>query len=141
MLDFSDEFSSEACSGERVAFTTRVVVEELFTNLLRHDRGGKGDIEVAIEKTPDALILTLRDFDVEEPDMREIERRRATTTRGDRERAALPGDAVQAHQRPGGLGVRIVETLSDRLTYEYSERTLMVTARIDMEQIDVRHKT
>jgi anti-sigma regulatory factor (Ser/Thr protein kinase) len=136
VIDLAGGFAEAADLCERSAFVVRVVAEELFTNLLRHDRGGSGDIEVVLASLDGSLVLRLRDFGVEEPDMRAIELRRSeVATRSVPEH---PAGSPAEPREPGGLGVRIVDTLTDRLEYDYSDRTLTVTATIHTEKRDVR---
>ncbi len=82
-------------------------------NLVRHNRGGADSIELLLERVPGRLTVRLQDFDVESPDMAEIERNRVATP-------------------SGGLGVHIARTLADSLAYEYDERTLTVTATMNL---------
>jgi len=136
VIDFAGGFAAAASLCERSAFVVRVVAEELFTNLLRHDRGGNGDIEVDLASSDGSLVLRLRDFGVEEPDMEEIELKRSEPpTLPVPER---PTESPTGTRKIGGLGVRIVNTLTDRLEYDYADHTLTVTATIHTENRDVR---
>ena len=41
------------------------IVEELFTNFVKYNEGGKHDISLSLGHTPDQLTVRLTDFDVE----------------------------------------------------------------------------
>jgi len=89
------------------SFTVDLLVEEIFTNMLRHAKGGGLDVSVELGGDVPDLVLTLRDFDVESFDPT----------------AAPPAGA------PGGegVGLRLVRRISDSIRYEYRERSAIIT--------------
>jgi anti-sigma regulatory factor (Ser/Thr protein kinase) len=101
----------------RCAFDIDLVVEELFTNLVRHNRGNQ-EIEIGLGRLDGDVTLTLRDFDVEPFD----------PTRG----AAVPDEGT--HLAPGGRGILLVQRLSKEFTYDYGDRTSTLTARLDVHR-------
>ena len=122
IFDFVDDFVSAHDINEDIAFSMRLVVEELFTNLVRHNVGGQDHILIRLDKDSNQLTLQLKDFDVE-----------PVTT---------PETQVDIHQplderRIGGLGIHLVKSVVDTLTYEYKNGTLCVTAIKNMEDEDV----
>lgn len=124
VLDSVDRFALRAGISERRSRDVRLVSEELFVNMLRHDRGGSDSIQFLLEVTPGRLTIRLRDFDVDGPDMKEIDRALA--------------DAARVEMTPGGLGVRIARSIADGLTYEYDEGTLTVTATLNLAAAPTR---
>ena len=118
-----DEFLANEKVDTRTALTTKLVVEELFTNLVRHDVGGLDRVHVSLEREGGRLIIQLRDFDVDPFDVSE----------------AAPVDIhlPLAQRRIGGLGLHLVRNLVDELRYDYDDRTLSVTAVKNLEQVDV----
>ena len=102
---FLEGFVAEAAIGEDVAFTLKLVAEELFTNMVRHASGGGETIEMSVERSGDALHLELIDTDVEPFDPESV-----------------PAPAVEAgieERRPGGLGLYLVQRMVDDLDYDY----------------------
>jgi anti-sigma regulatory factor (Ser/Thr protein kinase) len=88
------------------SLTVDLLLEELFTNMLRHGKGGGPEVSVRLEGEHEELVLTLRDFDVESFDP-----------------TLAPGTA-----RPGGgFGLRLVRAMSDSIRYEYKERSATIT--------------
>ncbi|HYR51380.1 MAG TPA: ATP-binding protein [Candidatus Dormibacteraeota bacterium] len=89
------------------SFTVDLLVEEIFTNMLRHAKGGGPDVSVGLEGDVPELVLTLRDYDVDSFDPT----------------AAPPAGA------PGGegVGLRLVRRISDSIRYEYRERSAIIT--------------
>ena len=118
-----DEFLAGQEVDRRTALTTKLVVEELFTNLVRHDVGGLDRVHVSLERDGARLIIRLRDFNVDPFDLSE----------------AAPVDIhlPLAQRKVGGLGLHLVRNLVDELRYEYDDRTLSVTAIKNLEQGDV----
>ena len=47
---FLEGFVDEAAIDDRAAFTINLVVEELFTNMVRHNTGGGSSIDIGIER-------------------------------------------------------------------------------------------
>ncbi len=104
---------------EPIAFATKLAVEELFTNLVRHNTGGSDHIDVDLAIEDERLVVRLTDFDVEPFDESSIQ-------------------PVDVHlpledRKVGGLGVHLVRNIFDELTYAYSDRTLCVTAAKNLE--------
>ena len=118
---FLEDFVAEAAIDERDAFTINLVVEELFTNLVRHNNGGGESIDIDIEREGDDFHLELTDFDVEPFDPTSVPRPPLTSDIDERS--------------PGGLGLHLVRTMVDDLSYEYEPKTrrmrVSVTKRLE----------
>ena len=118
---FLEDFVAEAAIDEGAAFTVNLVVEELFTNMVRHNTGGDDVIELSIERTADRIHLELVDSGVERFDP-----------------AGVPPPPVGSdigERRPGGLGLYLVQTMVDDVSYEYQPETrqmrVSVTKRLE----------
>jgi len=123
VFDFVDRFAEVHRIDETAAFTARLAAEELFTNFVRHNTGGGADIAVRLDVTDNALVLALTDFDVDPVDFG---------------RGAAPDIDLPLEKRPiGGLGIHLVRSMVDSLTYEYTGRTLHVTAVKNLEDMHV----
>jgi len=81
------------------------VVEELFTNMVRHNEGGADRITVSIERRDNRVHLELVDTDVEpfDPETAEVP----------------PVESGIENRRPGGLGIYLVRKMVDDLNYDY----------------------
>jgi anti-sigma regulatory factor (Ser/Thr protein kinase) len=116
-----DAFVASQTIGEKTSFTLRVVVEELFTNMIRHNVGGAETIDLAIDRVGNRVLLELVDTDVEpfDPETAEVPR----------------VDADIAERRPGGLGIYLVKKMVDELRYDYDteERRMRVSAAMTLE--------
>jgi anti-sigma regulatory factor (Ser/Thr protein kinase) len=90
------------------SFTVDLLVEELFTNLLRYGKGGGPEVSLRLGGQQEELVLTLRDFDVESFD---------------------PTSAPEPTTRAtvGGHGLRLVRSISDSIRYEYRDRSASIT--------------
>jgi anti-sigma regulatory factor (Ser/Thr protein kinase) len=91
------------------AYTVDLLIEELFTNQLKHAKGGGPEVSLGLAGEEADLAITLRDFNVESFD----------PTSAPRE--AAPGGEDR------GLGLRLVRHLSDSMRYEYKERSAVIT--------------
>ena len=106
---FLGEFVDAVGLDERTALCIDLVVEELFTNMVKHNRGGSDQIVVGLERTGDHLHIELVENDVESFDP-----------------AGVPDPAVAAgieDRRPGGLGLHLVRAMVDDLHYDYEPET------------------
>jgi anti-sigma regulatory factor (Ser/Thr protein kinase) len=120
---FVDEFIAANDLRDEVAFSIRLAVEELFTNLVRHNCGGRKHIGVELSHDSGELVIRLTDFDVEPFDITKA--------------SAVDVRQSLMERRIGGLGIHLVRSVVDRLTYEYNDRTLRVTAIKKVEEKDV----
>ena len=118
---FLEDFVDEAAIDGAAAFTINLVVEELFTNMVRHNTGGGDAIDLSIERVGDVVRLGLIDFDVEPFDPADVP-------------APLTAAAI-GERRPGGLGMHLVQAMVDDVSYEYQPETrqmrVLVTKRLE----------
>ena len=113
LVEFVREFLDLAGLPPERAFDLDLVLEELFTNLVKYGKGARGEIEVGLEATAAGVVLTLREYDAERYDP-----------------TAAP--AVDIHRpiterRPGGLGIHLVRELSRDFRYDWQNRTGLIT--------------
>ena len=118
---FLGDFVDEAAIDDRAAFTINLVVEELFTNMVRHNNDGDDVINISIERVGDRLHLELVDSGVERFDPKSV--------------PSPPVAAGIGERSPGGLGLYLVQTMVDDVKYEYEPETrqmrVLVTKRLE----------
>jgi len=110
---FTGRFVHDEQLNKDVAFSIDLAVEELFTNMVKYNSGTTRDIAIAINRDGDDVVLQLVDFDVEPFD--------PTKSR------EVDTDQPLEARTPGGLGLHLVKSVVDRITYEYKDRTMKVT--------------
>ncbi|MDH3815858.1 MAG: ATP-binding protein [Acidobacteriota bacterium] len=112
---FLGNFADGQEIDEKNAFCINLVVEELFTNMVRHNEGGGDRITLSIERRNDRIHLELLDIDVEPFDPKTAE--------------IPPVDAGIEERRPGGLGIYLVKKMVDDLKYDYEaeDRRMRIT--------------
>jgi anti-sigma regulatory factor (Ser/Thr protein kinase) len=107
------EFLAQEGLDEDAAADLDLVLEELFTNLVKYGRGARGDVEIVLERGPEGITARLTETNAEPFDP-----------------TALPEVDVSrpiAERRPGGLGVHFIRTLTKVFRYEYRDRTGVIT--------------
>ena len=107
------EFLAQEGLDEDAASDLDLVLEELFTNLVKYGRGARGDVEIALERGAQGVTAELREFDAEPFDPTQ-----------------LPEVDVHrpiAERRPGGLGVHFIRSLTKAFRYAYSDRVGVIT--------------
>jgi serine/threonine-protein kinase RsbW len=121
VFTFLEDFADGEKVDEKTAFCINLVVEELFTNMVRHNEGGGDRISVSIERVDNRLNLELVDTDVEPFDPQSAE--------------IPPIDAGIEARRPGGLGIYLVRKMVDDLKYQYEtdHRRMRVTVTKTLE--------
>jgi anti-sigma regulatory factor (Ser/Thr protein kinase) len=97
-------------------YPIELALEEIFTNMVRHNAGGQSDIRIELTAREDEVVATVTDFDAPRFD---------PLTDG-----PPPGIERQLEQRtPGGLGIHLVRQMMDEIEYSHQNRTATVTLR------------
>jgi serine/threonine-protein kinase RsbW len=115
VFGFIDEFLAGEGLGEGIGLTINLVAEELFTNMVRHNSGSAHPIEVSLTRVDDEVRLSLVDTDVEPFDPADA--------------APVDVHAPIEERRPGGLGLHLVRSMVDSVTYRYDNREMTVLVR------------
>ncbi len=123
ILLFVDRFVAQNRIGEQTSENIMLILDELFTNQLRHATGGKDHIDISLDITRGAVHLELVDFDVNPFDLTGLK-------------------PVNIHlpleeRRPEGIGIHLVLHLTEDLKYEHEAGTLRITAVIGLEGTNV----
>ena len=115
LVEYVREFLVLEGFSEDAAFDLDLVLEELFTNLVKYGTGARGAIDVGLERGAPGLVLTLKEYDSDPYDPT----------------AAPEVDTNQpiAERRPGGLGIHLVRRLSREFSHDYDwhDRTGVIT--------------
>lgn len=96
-----------------VLYPVQLVVEELFTNILKYQRGGRTNIRVDLEKADKKLIMRMRDFDSEPFDITQS--------------GQVDTEVYIQQKKPGGLGIHLVKQMVDSMEYDYNNRISTIT--------------
>jgi anti-sigma regulatory factor (Ser/Thr protein kinase) len=117
------DFVTEFAASERVPVERRydvdLILEELFTNMVKYGGPAGEDIAIGLERQGDSLSIVLRDFGVDEFDITAARPRRNGTPDGE--------------PMPGGRGLDLVRQYADDIRYDFRDRitTITVTKRLD----------
>jgi anti-sigma regulatory factor (Ser/Thr protein kinase) len=114
IFDFLEGFINAESLGERDAFALNLVVEELFTNMVKYSGGEDHQVAVRLERSGPQIDLQLTDFDSDAFDPSGL--------------GEVDVHAPIEDRRPGGLGIHIVRTMVESLEYEMNERVLTISA-------------
>ena len=106
LVDFVRDFLQAESLSKDLAFDLDLVIEELFTNLVRHARA-EGDIRVRLERVPGEVHVHLRAAEPSPFDPTAVPRVNVNLPIEDR--------------RPGGLGIHIVRELCRQFRYEWRD--------------------
>jgi len=107
--DFYEQHSLDTKSQREV----ELAAEEIFTNYVKHNVSGKGEIDVRLRLAGTDLAMSLTDFGAPPFDI---------------EQAPKPDvNLPLAERKPGGLGVFLVKTMMDRVEYSRDKGNNTVT--------------
>jgi anti-sigma regulatory factor (Ser/Thr protein kinase) len=116
---FVAEFLASQGLDRQHAFEIDLIIEELFTNMVKYSTDGRQDVAIALERRGHAVTIVLRDFEVEPFDV-----------------SRAPGADVErpiAERTPGGLGLHLVRQMADSIAYQYRDRTSTITVTRRLE--------
>ena len=119
---FLQAFANEHGFDARTVYCINLVIEELFTNMVRHNLGGGDTVTLGLDHDDEQVFLELIDIDVEPFDPSTVN--------------PVPVEAGIEGRRPGGLGVHLVRTMVDDLKYSYEieDRCMRISVRKALEQ-------
>lgn len=108
IFNFIENFARKHEFDPGLLFTLNLVVEELFTNVVKYNSENKNDVLIELSKKDNDVIIALTDFDVEPFDI---------TKRPEVELSRLLEE-----RKVGGLGIHLVKKMVDKIDYEYKDR-------------------
>lgn len=94
-------------------FVLHMVVEELYTNMVKYNGQGADDILIGVNIENETLVIQLIDFDSKPFDY------------SDRDEVDI--NAPLNERKPGGLGIHLVKRFMDEVSYQYKDRKTHIT--------------
>ncbi len=113
IFDFVAEFLATNGIPPSNSFYADLLIEELFTNMVKYSKEGTHDIAIRLDRDSSKLVISLEDFDVDAFDI--TQSRELDMNQSMRERKA------------GGLGLHFVKQIADSVHYEYKDRNSTIT--------------
>lgn len=113
IFGFVDGFCATQGLGADPSFEIQLVIEELFTNIVKYSRDGHQDIAISLEREGPRLVICLRDFDVEPFDVTRV--------------PTANVDQPITERTRGGLGLYLVRQVADDFRYDYRDRNSTIT--------------
>lgn len=114
LMRLVDDFFATTSANPEVRMPVELAIEEIFTNMVRHNASGSGPIRLDLRIGGDDLVIRITDFDA---------------PRFDPVVDAPPPDVDSPleRRRIGGLGIHLVKKMMDGIEYSHRNRTGTVT--------------
>jgi anti-sigma regulatory factor (Ser/Thr protein kinase) len=115
----TEQFFAREAIDRRHCNAINLAVEELFTNMVKYNPGGEGEIGLQLQLARDAVQVRLSDREASPFDV--------TMT------PAVDPDAPLQERQSGGLGLYLVHKFVDSLDYAYldGQTTITFTRKLD----------
>jgi len=112
-FDFLNEFFQEQAVDEKCRFAVQLAVEEVFTNLVKYNKGLTSEIALQAELVDQQIIIQIQDaeaksFDITKPPV-------------------VDTQAPLEERRVGGLGLFLVHQVMDHVDYHYENNVSTIT--------------
>ena len=114
LVQLADTFFSREANDSTARYAVELALEEMFTNMVKYNANGAGDIRVELAMRGGEVIVRLTDFDAPRFDPFA-------------DAPAADVGASLGERTPGGLGVHLVKKMMDRIEYSHADRTSTVT--------------
>ena len=120
IFDFVADFLAANGIPPSNSFYMDLLIEELFTNMVKYSKGTARDVTIGLRRDGPTLVIRLVDHGVDSFDV--------TAAR------EVDLDQPIRDRRAGGLGLHFVRRVADRVEYEYKDRTstITVTKRLEL---------
>ncbi len=119
IFSFIGKFVAHNKFDDSITFTLNLVVEELFTNMVKYNTDNTNDILITLNKDKDKLIISLTDFEVEPFDVTKSQE--------------VDIQQTIKKRKVGGLGLHLVRQMVDDVNYEYKNRQSKITLIKNLE--------
>jgi serine/threonine-protein kinase RsbW len=107
IYEFAEGIISASDIADAARFSVHLALEELFVNMVKYNPDIESDIDIEVTVAADTVTVSLTEYGVAEFDV--------TVPR------SVDTQAPLEKRRPGGLGVHLIQNLTDTLEYEYGD--------------------
>ena len=116
---FTKKVASSYSLNDRVQYVLDLAVEEFFTNMVKYNPSGHGDIRITMDVNEHEMAVRLIDPDSDAFDVT-------------KERTVDLQKSL-AERKVGGLGVFLVQKLVENLHYNHENRVSTISFRLPLE--------
>ena len=125
LFQFIGDFASSNGLNEKLHFQIDLVVEEMFSNMVKYDHKINGDVQLELTMIDDKVIITFTDFNVKPFDPTKIKHYDISQNLRDRP--------------VGKLGLHIVNQIVDKIEYKYLNNNSIIRLIKHTGSVNVRN--
>ncbi len=119
------DFARKSNLDEKTIFPVNLVVEELFTNAVKHIKGNDNPVIISLSRDDDKLVISVIDTDVDSFDIRMTEE--------------YDFKKKLEERKVGGLGIPLIHKIMDEIDYKYENRESRITLIKYLENKNVKN--
>ena len=123
IAEFVAEFVGRNEIGETTTYSLNLLIEEIFTNMVKYGSGSMNDISLCLKISEGEIILKMIDYNVDPFDVTET--------------AKVDINMPLSERKPGGLGLHLVKTLADEISYQHTNGNSIIIIKKKLEENDV----
>ena len=107
IYEFAEGVLAAGDVADAARFSVQLAIEELFVNMVKYNPDVEGDIDIEVTVAGDKVTVILTEYGVAEFDVTVPKK--------------VDINATLEERTPGGLGVYLIQNLTDSLDYEYGD--------------------
>ena len=120
IFTFLSEFKKRSKIDNSAAYGLDLIVEELFTNMVKYNSEGSLDILISLERAGNKLVLVFNDYGGEPFDITKI--------------GEVNTKQRLEERKVGGLGIHLVKHIADQIDFEYHDQRSKITVMKKLEE-------
>ena len=109
IFTFIQKFVSHNGLNDSLSYQLNLVIEELFTNMVKYNSQNQNPILIQLIKQKYKLVVSMTEFDTEPFNIKQVK--------------SYDRNQILQERSVGGVGIHLVQNIMDQIDYKYDNRT------------------